>query len=309
MCVLLLYIEIRICTGAEIAPQSTSGRILMGGWWFVSLILAAAYTANLTAIFATEDDTTYVPGSINELISKIPPDIPFGTFNNTQATEYLQNSPIQQYREAFEYMKTEGLLYSTFTAAIAAILHDNIALISDSPLVDYWVSRKGNHNPNCTLTSIGDGLFSPGGYALGLTKNSPFTDDFSLAILELRENGEIEKLRNEYFSYQRNCTSETAMAASASVNMETEQIDLEAFGGLFIILGIAVVISLISLLAEHAYKHRNTIKTTLIKKFHRHHKEEETATLPDSSEESSIQVQNYKLSMSSYVASHYTTSM
>ena len=242
-----------MCAGTETAPQSTSGRILMGGWWFVCIILAAAYTANLTAIFATEDDTAYVPGSINELISKIPPDIPFGTFNNSQATEYLKNSPIPQYREVFEYMKMEGFLYENTSEALKAALHENIAIIIDSTSADYYVSRKGENNPSCTLTSIGDGQFSSSGYALGLTKNSPFTDDFSLAILELRRRGEIERLTNEYFSYQRTCTSETAIAASASVNMGTEQIDLEEFGGLFIILGIAVVMSLISLLAEHAY--------------------------------------------------------
>ena len=259
------------------------------------IILAAAYTANLTAIFATEDDTPYVPGSIDELISKIPPDIPFGTFNNTQATEYLQNSPIPQYREVFEYMKREGFLYENTSQALTAALHENIAIITDSTFIDYFVSRKGEYNPNCTLTSIGDGQFSSGGYALGLTKNSPFTNDFSLAILQLRIIGEIEKLTNEYFNYQRTCTSETAIAASASVKTGTEQIDLEAFGGLFIILGIAVVLSLIVLLAEHTFKHRNSIKIVLIEKFHRHHKEEEeTVTLSDTLEDLK-KVQKYKI--------------
>ena len=268
-------------TGAETAPRSTSGRIVMGGWWFVCLILAAYYTANLTAIFAIEDDRPYVPNSINELISKIPPDIPFAALNNTQTTEYLQNSPIQQYQEAFEYMKTEHLLFETIDEALFAVRCDNIALITDSPYIEFFISRKGMYNPNCTLTSIGNGQFSSGGYGLGLTKNSPFTDDFSLAILELRENGEIEKLRNEYFSYQRTCTSEAAIATSASVTMDTEKIDLEGFGGLFVLLGIAIVISLIVLLAEHAFKHRNNIKTMLVKRLYTQ-QQEETIILPDS---------------------------
>ena len=274
-----------MCTGAETAPQSTSGRILMGGWWFVCIILAAAYTANLTAIFATEDDAPYLPDSIDELISKIPPNIPFGIFNNTQPAEYLQHSPIQQYRDAFEYMKMEGFIYDNRSKALTALLEGSIAIIADSPIIDYLVSRKNVYNPNCTLTSIGDGQFSSGGYGLGLAKNSPFTDDFSLAILELRKIGEIEKLKNEYFSYQRTCTSVTAIAASASMNMNNEPINLEEFGGLFIILGIAVVISLIVLLVEHTVKHKNSIKAMLGEKFHTHHNEEEAVTLPDSQEE------------------------
>ena len=256
----------------------------MGGWWLVCIILASVYTANLTAIFATEDNKSNIPGNVDELISKIPPDINFGTIKNTQPAEYLEQSPIPRYQEAFEYMKTEGFLYETVNEALTAVLHDNIAFIIDSPLVDYLVSRRGKYNPDCTLTSIGDGQFSPSGYGLALTKNSPFTDDFSLAILELREKGEIENLRDEYFSYQRTCTSEIAMV-SASVNANTEQIDLMTFGGLFIILGIAIVISLSVLLAEHTFKHRKSIKATITKKINGCRKEEETPSLSDSQEE------------------------
>ena len=274
-----------MCTGAETAPLSTAGRILMGGWWFVCLILGAAFTANLTATFVLGDNKSDVPNSVDELISKVPPGIPFGALNNTQTTEYLQHSPIPQYQEAFEYMKTEGLLYETLDEALTAVLNDNIAVITDSPIVDFRISRKGEYNPNCTLVSIGDGQFSPGGYGLGLTKNSPFTDDFSLAILELINMGEIENLRAEYFSYRRTCVSEIAKA-SASIRMGTEKIDLAAFGGLFILLGIAIVISLIALLAEYTLKHRDSIKNKIAEKFHTdYEEEEEDSTLSDSQEE------------------------
>ena len=186
------------CAGAETAPQSTSGRILMGGWWIACILLSVTYTANLTATFAISGEKSDIPDTIGALINKIPPDIPFGAFNNTQTTEYLQHSPFPQYREDFEYMKTEGLLYQTRDEALPAVLNDNVALITDSPLIDFWVSRRSpNYNPSCTLVSIGNGQFSPGGYGLGLTKSSPFTDDFSLAILRLKETGEIENLMAE----------------------------------------------------------------------------------------------------------------
>ena len=270
--------------GAETAPRSTSARILMGGWWFVCLILVASYTANLTAIFATEDTNSDIPDSINELISKIPPEIRFAAFNNTQTTDYLKNSPILQYQEAFQYMKMERLLYETIDEGLKAVLYDNIALITDSTYVDFFVSRKGRYNPDCTLTSIGNGQFSPGGYGLGLTKNSPFTDDFSLAILELREKGEIDNLRDEYFSYRRNCTSNIAME-STSANMDTEEIDLPEFGGLFVLLAIAIIISLIVLLAEHTFKHRKRIKAMVVKRLQTQHQQEDTTILSDSQAE------------------------
>ena len=274
-----------IIKGAETAPRSTGARILMGGWWLVCLILAATYTANLTAIFAVEDNESDVPNSINQLVSTIPPKIPFGTYNNSQAAEYFQFSPILQYREAFQYMKMEDFLFETEHEALTAVLHDNIALIDDGPFVDYLTSRKGPYNPDCTLKSIGNGQFSPGGYGLGLTKNSPFTNDFSLAILELRGKGEIENLRVQYFDHSRTCASEIAMV-SVSLNMDTRKIDLMAFGGLFILLGIAIVISLIVLLAELTFnKHKDRIKTMLVERFYTQYQQDESETLPDSQEE------------------------
>ena len=255
----------------------------MGGWWFVCLILGAAYTANLTAIFAVEDNTSDFPDSIDELVSTIPPDIPFGTYNNTQASEYFQFSPIPRYREAFQYMEMEDLLFETEAEAYSAVLN-NIALIDDGPLVDFIVSRKSSFNPYCTFQSIGDGQFSPVGYALGLTKNSPFTDDFSLAILELREQGEIENIRVEYFEHSRTCVSEVAVT-SASLGRETEPLKLEDFYSLFILLGIAVIISPILLLAEHTFnKYKDNIWTTIAERFHIQHQKEESKTLVDSQE-------------------------
>ena len=275
-------------TGAETAPRSTSTRILIGGWWFVCLVLAATFTANLTAIFAISSKSD-IPDTINELISKIPPDIPFGVLNNTSTAEYFKLSPVPQYREAFQYMEMENLLFESDDEALTAVLYDNVAIITDGPYIEFLTSRKGQYNPNCTLKSIGDGHFSPAGFALGLTKNSPFTNDFSLALLELRGKDEIEDLRIEYFDHRRTCTSEIAIT-SASISMDTEQIELKRFGGLFILLGMAIVISLIFLLVEHTIKHRESLSTMIVKVFYTQHqeeekeedKEEESATVPDS---------------------------
>ena len=221
----------------------------MGGWWFVCLILGATFTANLTAIFAIQEAESGF-NSIEELVSKIPPDIPFGTYNNSQPAAFLKFSLVKQYQEAYEYMRTEGLLYNNDDEAFSAVLYDNIALIFDSPIIDFVSSRRGKYNPDCTLKNIGEGLFFPASYGLGLTKDSPYTDDFSLAILEIVEEGEIERLTTEYFEFQRTCVSEIAMIG-ASASMDTRQILVRR---LFIFLGIAIVVYLgIMLLIEIAY--------------------------------------------------------
>ena len=72
---------------------------------------------------------------------------------------------------------------------------------------------------------------------------------------------------------------------SASVTMDTQQINLRAFGGLFVLLGIAAVISPIALLAEHMFQHRHTIKTSITKRFYTDHKKKDISTLLHSQEE------------------------
>ena len=246
-----MYITSCLCTGAETAPRSVSARVLMGGWWFVCLVLAATYTANLTAIFAAPTIETGF-NSIDKLVSKIPPDVRFGTTNNTQISDFFKNSPIKAYQEAYQYMEMEGLLYDNLTEAIAAVINDKIALIMDSPIVDFISSRKDDDdNPNCTLKNIGDGLFNPSGYGLGLNKNSPYTDDFSLAILELREAGVLEQIITEYFQHRRTCDSDITRD-SASAQQDSEPIDLDSVGGLFILLGTGILLSFVILLVELA---------------------------------------------------------
>ena len=112
--------------------------------------------------------------------------------------------------------------------------------------MDFASSRQ---NQLYTLRNIGDGLFNPAGYGLGLTKNSPFTDDFSLAILELRETGVIEELTIEYFQHRCTCVSDMALQGAAA-QAESEPIDLESFGGLFISLATGIILSIVILLVE-----------------------------------------------------------
>ena len=225
------------------------------------LVLSISFTANLTAIFAVQEAESGF-NSIEELVSNIPPDIYFGTYNNSQPASFFKFSPVKHYQDAYEYMRTEGLLYNNDDEAFSAVLYENVALIFDSPIIDFVSSRRGEYNPDCTLKNIGEGLFFPASYGLGLTKDSPYTNDFSLAILEIIEEGEIERLTTEYFEFQRTCVSEVAMTG-ASASMDTEQITLESVGGLFIFLGIAIIVSLVTLLIEFAYyslQKRNTIK-------------------------------------------------
>lgn len=65
-------------------------------------------------------------------------------------------------------------------------MSEQYAFLWDSAIVNYY------KNKYCTLQKVG-GEFQKDGYALGLKKASPFTQEFSLAILKLRQSGYIEQ--------------------------------------------------------------------------------------------------------------------
>lgn len=48
----ILYLFIKIAI--EYSPRSLSTRVLIGSWWFFSLIMIASYTANLAAFLTTK---------------------------------------------------------------------------------------------------------------------------------------------------------------------------------------------------------------------------------------------------------------
>ena len=68
------------------------------------------------------------------------------------------------------------------------------ALIYDSTIVEYM-----SRNEPCVTRALGD-VFRKMGYALALQKNSPYTEQFNQAILQLRERGYIEELGKQWIN-------------------------------------------------------------------------------------------------------------
>ena len=65
------------------------------------------------------------------------------------------------------------------------------AFIWDSPIL-YHESSK-----DCSLTTAGE-LFGRSAYGIGLPKNSPWTNEVSLSILNLHESGKMEELETSW---------------------------------------------------------------------------------------------------------------
>ncbi len=70
---------------------------------------------------------------------------------------------------------------------------DEYAFIWDSAVLDYEVEKE----PCNTVQTVGR-IFAKNGYGFGLQKSSPYNNELSTHILQLREIGFMEELKKKW---------------------------------------------------------------------------------------------------------------
>jgi len=207
-------------------------------WWFVILVLISCYTAQLAASLTTESIANEI-NSINDLTNQDY--IKYGTIRNSEVQQFFNSSNITTYRSAFPTIREN--LYPTVDAAVDKVCEDEgrFAFIWDSIVIDSIIAEARD----CDLCSTGS-LFDRKGYGLALPFNSSYTNDFTIAILKLREMQVLLTLRNKWLSMSDGSTCD------ASSKLQYTVTDI---GDAFIILAICLVLSFFVLLIEILWKH------------------------------------------------------
>lgn len=73
------------------------------------------------------------------------------------------------------------------------------AFISDNVMLEYYTKQA----PCNTIQTVGR-LFASSGYGIGLAKNSPYADELSMHILQMRENGNFDRLFTKWYQLKWN---------------------------------------------------------------------------------------------------------
>ncbi|XP_015776388.1 PREDICTED: glutamate receptor 4-like [Acropora digitifera] len=82
-------------------------------------------------------------------------------------------------------------------------------------------------------------------YGIGLQRRSDLTNPFSVAILKLRESGEVKKLREKWWTHRSDCPDPKLPAA-----VTTMRISLDHMAGVFIVLAAGILVSIVFLIIE-----------------------------------------------------------
>ncbi|KAH9627098.1 hypothetical protein KSS87_006746 [Heliosperma pusillum] len=118
------------------------------------------------------------------------------------------------------------------------------AVVDEQPYVDLFLSRY------CQFGVSGQ-EFTKSGWGFAFKRDSPLTLDMSTALLKLSENGKLQNITENWLKRKNSCKSQFA-------TNDSDQLKIDNFIGLFLICGIACILSLIvyfSVMLYRFYQH------------------------------------------------------
>ncbi|MFS7998535.1 putative periplasmic binding protein-like I [Helianthus anomalus] len=202
---------------------STLGRFVLLLWLFVVLIINSSYTASLTSILTVQQLTSGIEGIDGMISSNEPIGIQDGSFAYNYLVQELNiaQSRIRSLKDQNDYIN--ALRLGPKRGGVAAI-------VDELPYVELFMTYT-----QCEFRIVGR-EFTKSGWGFAFQRDSPLALDLSTAVLQLSENGELERIHDKWLS--------TSSCSSKAMETDTNSLSLSSFWGLFLICGIACFISL-----------------------------------------------------------------
>lgn len=182
-------------------PRSISGRLLAAFWWIFVLFTIVAYTANLTAyLLARPEQMPLMPfKSYEDLVESN--EIAVGALSFGATQDALRKSRDQTLQNLWNKMSQQNSWVGSYLEGVMRVKKSDghFVLFAESTTAEY-LARK-----NCDVMLYGDNIFHKS-YGLAVQKGNALGPLLSKAILELRESGELELLRQRWWRFAGECS-------------------------------------------------------------------------------------------------------
>ncbi|PSS12149.1 Glutamate receptor 3.2 like [Actinidia chinensis var. chinensis] len=198
---------------------STLGRMILIIWLFVVLIINSSYTASLTSMLTVQQLSSTIKGMESLIASNAPIGFQVGSF----AENYL-NEELNIAKSRLVALGSPEEYAMALDKGIVA------AVVDERPYIDLFLSTY------CKFSAVGQ-EFTKSGWGFAFPRDSPLAIDMSTAILTLSENGELQKIHDKWLNKK--------VCGSLSSHLESDQLHLKSFWGLFLISGIACFLALL----------------------------------------------------------------
>ncbi|XP_056686288.1 glutamate receptor 3.3 isoform X1 [Spinacia oleracea] len=217
---------------------SCLGRMVVIIWLFVVLILTSSYTASLTSILTVQQLSSPIKGIDSLIIGNEQIGYQAGSFAEMYLIEELNisksrlvelNSP-GEYAEALRVGRID-------------------ALVDELPYVELFLSSQ------CDYRIVGP-EFTRSGWGFAFPRDSPLAPDMSTAILKLSENGDLQRIHDKWLT--------TSSCSQDNTEIESSQLHLGSFLGLFLLCGVACIVALCIYFTRICHRFHRTSRTQVV---------------------------------------------
>ncbi|ESO83564.1 hypothetical protein LOTGIDRAFT_54193, partial [Lottia gigantea] len=178
-------------------PRSVGGRTVVLFWWAFVIIFVSTYIASLTNLLRINPIKSEVTGPIHNLEElSVQSDVKYGMLSAGATKNYFETVPIAYMQRISNYVESNkaGTEINTIKEGIDRVLSSGgrFAFIMESAMAKYYTKT------TCDLYYTGD-LVMLGNYAFTYRIGYKHAKAIDVAILELRESGELQILEDKWF--------------------------------------------------------------------------------------------------------------
>ncbi|XP_055304071.1 ionotropic receptor 93a isoform X1 [Sitodiplosis mosellana] len=243
--------------GGMYLPRSDSGRIIVGTWWLVVLVVITTYCGNLVA-FLTFPKMEIPVNTVGQLVNQ-KHGFTWSIRSNTYLESYLKETEIEKYVRLNDSTETHD---SVTNGTISRVRGGKHIIIDWETNLLHIMRKEFLETDKCEFT-LSNEKFLDEKIGLILPTNSPYLNIFNNEIYRMLQMGFIQKWLSEYLPKKDRCSSK-----ASSIEIENHTVNLKDMQGCFLVLVIGIIAALFVIVFECCCKRYRVLdETKLIKPF------------------------------------------
>ncbi|CAG9860726.1 unnamed protein product [Phyllotreta striolata] len=234
--------------GCDLLPKGISTRLVVAMWWFFALIMTACYTANMTA-FLTSSRMGSTIESAEDLAAQTK--IKYGCVDGGATSSFFKDTNFSTYHRMWVQMESAdpSVFEKSNKDGVKRVVSSKrkYAFVMESSNIEYEMER------NCDLVQVGN-LLDSKGYGIAVPFNAPYRKAINEVLLKMQEMGLLQTLKDRWWKEKHGggkCTKDKQSDDAAATEMGFDNV-----GGVFVVLAIGVVFSLMMAVCEFLWNVR-----------------------------------------------------
>ncbi|XP_031629410.1 ionotropic receptor 93a isoform X2 [Contarinia nasturtii] len=227
--------------GGMYLPRSDSGRIIVGTWWMVVLVVVAIYCGNLVA-FLTFPKMEISVNSISQLVkSQEQGGFTWSIRSNTFLESFLKETDIEKYVKLNESTENHEIVSKSTISRVRSGKH----IIIDWETNLLHIMRKEYLETDKCEFTLSNEKFLDEKIGLILPANSPYLNIINDEIYRMLQMGFINRWLSEYLPKKDRCTSKIS-----SMEIENHTVNLADMQGCFLVLIAGIIAAIFIIMIE-----------------------------------------------------------